>query len=231
MDDAMLPEAMAGEIEAIWSRLQQSGLHCVSVTSATPDEGASKVAAALARRSVLAGETTLLAEIGATKPTLGARLGLVLQPGVPVRVGADGFSVLSVPANAGGNWAEAGYLGWQMASWQRDWSMVVLDTAPLLGAQPAECISGLQVAARAPTTLLVVLAGRTKAETVREAQDKLLRAGGQLAGVVLNDRENPSLREEVERELGRLARLAPGLVERLRERLRRKAPKPGGPPA
>ena len=216
-----LPESMADEIEAVWSKLAEEGLHCVSVTSALHDEGASALASALARRSVQGGQGTLLVELSPERPVLAARLGLTLEPGVPVRVGADGFGVASVPADAGGHWREPGFLGWKLAEWQRDWDMVVLDTPPLLAANPSEGPSGLTVAAKAPTTILVILAGRTKSAQVKEAMDKLQRAGGRICGVVLNDRENPSLREEMERELGRIARLAPRLVERLRGWLRR----------
>jgi Mrp family chromosome partitioning ATPase len=97
---------------------------------------------------------------------------------------------------------------------------VVLDAPPLLAASQTNGPGGLTVASRAATTVMVVLAGRTKADKVRQAQEKLVRAGGHLSGVVLNDRENPSLRAEMERELGRLARWAPGLVEKARNRLR-----------
>ncbi len=220
MRDPLLPEAMAEEVEVIWRRLQQDGLRCVAVTSALRGEGASTVAAALARRAIQGGETALFAEICPARPTLAARLGLALEPGAPLRVGADGLGAVSLPAAPGGNWSDPAYFGWQLAAWQRDWSMVVLDTPPLLLPAPPEGLGGLAVASRAATTLLVVLAGRTKADQVRQAQEKLERAGGQLAGVVLNDRENPSLREEISRELNRLARIAPGLAERLRAKLR-----------
>ncbi len=221
MRDTLLPEAMTDEVEALWRSLVQGGQRCVCVTSAEPEEGASTLAAALARRAVLAGETTLLAEISPRRPMLATRLGQQLEPGVPLRIGADGFGAVSVPADAGGNWKEPGFLAWKLAEWQRDWSMVVLDTPPLLAAAQPNGPGGLTVAAKAATTVLVVLAGRTKADKLRQAQDKLLRAGGHLSGVVLNDRENPSLRAEMERELTRLARWAPGLVEKARNRLRR----------
>ncbi len=223
MRENLLPEAMTEEVEALWRTLVQGGQRCVCVTSAGHGEGASTLAAALARRAVLAGETALLAELSPRQPALAARLGQQLEPGVPLRIGADGFGAVSVPADAGGNWKEPSYLAWKLAEWRRDWSMVVLDAPPLLAAAQSNGPGGLAVASRAATTVLVVLAGRTRAEKVRQAQAKLLRAGGHLSGVVLNDRENPSLRAEMERELGRLARWAPRLVDKVRNRLRRSA--------
>jgi Mrp family chromosome partitioning ATPase len=222
MPKDLAPEALSEEIETVWRSLTASGLHCIAVTAAHNGEGTSTIAAALARRAEHAGKTVLLAEIFAHKPSLAARFGMHLPPGEPVRIGAEGFSVMSLPANAPANWQERDFFAWRMATWQRDYDLVVLDLSPVLASPaPGEGMGSLAVAAAAACTLMVVLAGKTKAEAVRRAQDRLGRAGANLLGIVLNDKENPSLKEELEREVSRIAGFLPGLARRLRARVRR----------
>ncbi|MFZ4408500.1 MAG: hypothetical protein ACOYOH_14235 [Paracraurococcus sp.] len=222
MQKDLAPEALSEEIETVWRSLVASGLQCIAVTAATNGEGTSTIAAALARRALHAGKTVLLAEIFAERPTLAARVGMPLPPGEPVRIGAEGFSVLSVQAQAPGMWQERDFVAWRMAEWQRDHDFVILDLAPVLSSPaPGEAMGSLSLAASAACTLMVVLAGKTKAEAVKRAQDRLGRAGANLLGIVLNDRENPSLKEEMEREVSRIAGFLPGLARRLLARVRR----------
>ncbi len=222
MPPDLAPEALSEEIETVWRSLVASGLQCIAVTAAHGGEGTSTIAAALARRAQHAGKTVLLAEIFAAKPTLAARCGMQLPAGEPVRIGAEGFSVLAVPPDAPANWQQRDFFAWKMAAWQRDHDLVVLDLSPVLASPaPGEGMGSLAVAAAAACTLMVVLAGRTKAEAVKRAQDRLDRAGANLLGIVLNDRENPSLREEMEREVSRIAGFLPGLARRLLARVRR----------
>ena len=76
-------------------------------------------------------------------------------------------------------------------------------------------VPGPVAAAAAEATLLVVLAGRTAASSLREAQAALAAAGAKLEGVALNDRDHPTLAAELSRQAARLSRLAPGLHRRL----------------
>ena len=222
MSDDLAPEALSEDIETVWRGLLASGLKCVAVTAATAGEGTSTIAAALARRAQQAGETVLLAEIAPARPRLADQVGMPLPCGVPVRIGADGFGVLSVPADAPPNWRERDFFAWRMAEWQRDWDMVVLDLPPVLTSPaPGVGMGSLSVCASAACTLMVVLAGKTKADAVKKAQERLGRAGANLLGIVMNDRENPSLKQEMEREIGRIAGFLPGLARRLRGRIRR----------
>ena len=128
--------------------------------------------------------------------------------------------MLSVPANALPNWRERDFFAWRMAAWQLEWDMVVLDLPPVLTSPaPTVGVGTLSVCASAACTLMVVLAGRTKVEAVRKAQERLDRAGANLLGIVMNDRENPPLEQEMEYVLDRLAGFLPGIARRLRHRL------------
>lgn len=220
MAEDLAPEALAEEIETVWRSLLATGLKCVGVTAANTGEGTSTIAAALARRALQAGGTVLLAEIMPVRPRVSDYVGMPLPCGVPVRIGAKGFGVLSVPANAPPNWRERDFFAWRMAAWQLDWDMVVLDLPPVLTSPaPTVGVGTLSVCASAACTLMVVLAGRTKVEAVRKAQERLDRAGANLLGIVMNDRENPPLEQEMEYVLDRLAGFLPGIARRLRHRL------------
>ena len=98
--------------------------------------------------------------------------------------------------------------------------MVVLDTAPLLSGD-ADIIPGATAAAAADATILVTLAGRTPSNRVREAREKLTAAGASVIGAVLNDRDNPSLLAELDRESWRLSTIFPRQMANLRARLHR----------
>jgi protein-tyrosine kinase len=67
--------------------------------------------------------------------------------------------------------------------------------------------------------VLVVLAGVTPTSALRAALDKLASADVNLLGTVLNDRKNPSLAEELERETKRFKRVLPGPAKWLIERI------------
>jgi Mrp family chromosome partitioning ATPase len=87
---------------------------------------------------------------------------------------------------------------------------VVVD-APALLERGHGALPGAVAAAAAEATLLVVLAGRTAASSLREARAALDGAGARLAGVAMNDRDNPRLAAEMARQARRLARFAPRL--------------------
>lgn len=53
------------------------------------------------------------------------------------------------------------------------------------------------------------VAGRTAASALREARAARDAAGARLAGIAMNDRDNPRLAAEMARKAGRLARFAP----------------------
>ncbi|RYJ01661.1 MAG: hypothetical protein EON47_10045 [Acetobacteraceae bacterium] len=136
------------------------------------------------------------------------------------RLGHGGLGLLAEPGAAAIEaWRDPARLREAVAGWLRDWDTVVIDTAPLV-AGTAQGVPGLAAAAAAEASLLVILAGRTPTSAVREASQALRKAGARLLGTVMNDRDNPSLRAELERQALRLARLAPAMAAGLARRIR-----------
>jgi protein-tyrosine kinase len=209
----MAPDPLQAELEELWLALGAAGARSIAVVAARRGEGASTLAAAIAERAALAGERVLLVDLsGAARP--GATSDSIRE------AGPEGVALLDSPSAASlALWRDPPRLAAQVTAWLTEWSRVVLDTAPLL--EPGEGVPPLSVAAAAEGTVLMVLAGRTAASDVREVCQRLERGRARLVGTVLNDRDNPSLLAEMEREAGRLERIAPGLVRRIRGGLRR----------
>jgi protein-tyrosine kinase len=209
----MPPDPQDAEIEQLWLAIGGAGARSIAVVSARPGEGTTSLAAALATRAALGGQRALLVDAsGAGRPDA--------APDAILTGAHEGIGVLARPSAAAANaWRDPARLAAQVEAWLGEWDRVVFDTAALLS--PGEGVPPLSVAAAAEATLLVVLAGRTPASDVREATQQLERARARLLGSVLNDRDNPSLLAEMEREAGRLERIAPGLVRRIKGGLRR----------
>ena len=163
----------------------------------------------------------LLVDLNLARPAVARLMGLHPKPGEIIRLEALGLAVLADPGVDGSDgWREPTLIAQRLAAWRRQWSMVVFDTSPLLSREVG-AVSGVTLAAAADATVLVAMAGRTSASNIREARDMLNGAGARLIGTVMNDRDNPSLLSELERETYRLAPLLPRMMACLRGRLRR----------
>ena len=155
----------------------------------------------------------MLAEANPSRPSLAVRFGVIDAPDTVHRVGASSLGVMARPAAV----EDAGLLRERLGVWQSDWDLVVLDAVPLLESG----MGGLVAAAAADATVLVVRAGHVAAMQLRAARERLGRVDANLLGVVMNDRDDPSLLSELERETHRLGRFMPGLAKALRKRLAR----------
>lgn len=207
------------EIESLWLAIAGAGARSIAIVASNAGEGTTSLAEALTRRAALGGGRALFVDLNAERPSTAGRLGLAPDTILPGE--HEGIGVLAQPSPESATaWRDPARLAAQAAAWKGDWGHVLFDTSPVL-ARGASGVPPLSVAAAADATILVVLAGRTPASDVREAHQRLERAGAKLLGTVLNDRDNPSLLAEMEREAGRLEGMAPGLVRRIRSGLRR----------
>jgi len=173
-----------------------SRLHSIVLTSATPGEGKTTLAAHLAIANAGRGKKTLLVDGDLRRPSLHSKFGLNPQTGLSnvltgelsweeVVVPIEGKSNLSlIPAGLGSHRA-ADLIGPRLATlldeFAKEYDLVILDSPPLVGF--AEC---LQMAAAADGVLIVSLAGETKRRAVAEAIGTLRRLRANILGVVLN---------------------------------------------
>lgn len=171
-------------------------LHSIVLTSATPGEGKTTLAAHLAIANADRGKKTLLVDGDLRRPSLHSKFSLNPQTGLSnvltgelsweeVVVPIEGQKNLSLlPAGLGSHRA-ADLIGPRLATlldeFAKDYDLVILDSPPLLGF--AEC---LQIAAAADGVLLVSCAGETKRRAVAEVIAALRRLRANVVGVVLN---------------------------------------------
>lgn len=171
-------------------------LHSIVLTSATPGEGKTTLAAHLAIAHADRGKKTLLVDGDLRRPSLHAKFALspnegladVLTGEIPWQgavIPIEGKANLSLlPAGLGSHRA-ADLIGPRLATlldeFDKEFDMVILDSPPLLGF--AEC---LQMASAADGVLIVSRAAETKRRSVAEVIASLNRVRANIVGVVLN---------------------------------------------
>ncbi len=167
----------------------------VVVTSPMPGDGKSSVAAHLARVMALAGQDVVLVDADLRRPVARDTFGITMKLGLTqVLVGAavldqamqpthvEGLSVLTAgitPPNP------SELLGSQrMTELMRFLSgkrIVIIDAPPVLPVTDAAVLSKF-----ADAVIMVTSSGKTTVEELDHALDAISRAGGTIAGVVLN---------------------------------------------
>jgi len=171
-------------------------LRSLVITSATPGEGKSTLAAHLAISNADRGRKTLLVDGDLRRPGLHTKFGLKAREGLSnvlngemlwqeVIVGVEGKPNLNLlPAGIGAHRA-ADLIGPRLATlldeFGKEFDLVIIDSPPLLGF--AEC---LQMAAAADGVLIVSLAAETRRRAVAEVISVLRRLRANIVGVVLN---------------------------------------------
>ncbi|WP_028863926.1 hypothetical protein [Psychromonas aquimarina] len=223
------------EIEQVYSQVLGTTGRSIAVCAADSGEGVTSLAFALAQRNLLAGHSTLLVDLNLYRPAIQSLLSidnrsLSRSDSREVTTQLINSELLTAPQLISSSESpivltgitaplkreniiklrQPGTLEQCISTWLEHYDTVILDTSPVnrINAQniPAE-----RAAAACDGAVLIVLAGHTNQAAVSGAVNKLNRAGAQLLGCVLNDRDNPSLKNELLRETERL----PALFSRL----------------
>lgn len=214
------------EIEAIYGRTIGRGARSLSVTAIRSGDGATTLAQALAARSAAAGLRTVYLDLNLHRPLVRA-VESVWRPGnrsvSSVCLPADqsrSFDLVPAPVapREGRDTLVDFREGRHLSSLLQDdlaaYEVIVVDTSPatLINGRniPAD-----RIAAACDAAILVALSAGTRLPEARAVVESLRLAGANLAGLVLNDRDFPTLGEEFAREARRLRRFLPGFSERL----------------
>ena len=202
------------ELEKIYLRSLGAGMRSLAITSGHPGEGVSSLAVALVQRHLLAGKSALLVDLGGHQTgedyllaaTLGGGQVSSTEPRLLTNEGYS-YALLGIPAPIGNSanldWRNPGQLEAHVDAWLTQFDAVVIDGACFSPGTPV-VISADRIVAACESVLLVVMAGVTTEPDVRHSCQRIQVAGGRLAGCVLNERYNPSLKQEMLRESGRL---------------------------
>ena len=212
------------EVEAIYNQTIGSGYSTIAITSAKADEGKTTVAQALVERAQVVGKQVLLVEMNTFNPVLSQALRRSTTRPVSsnkiIAIEDKGYSLLPAPQNIAEvlQYRESHLLLESIKKWLLDFDCIIFDTSALTSLNqsniPAEIIAEVCEGA-----LLVIEAGTTPANLIQESIEKLKLKKVNLIGSIINDKSNPSLLTELQRETYRLNRLLPGVMAKLRKKL------------
>jgi|GEM_PF-280390 len=221
------------EIEQIYTQLFSEQQRAIAVCSANAGEGVTSLAMALAQRNLLGGFATLVVDLNLYRPALKSLLSIDdvccteadnRSPALPVNIKSHLLAAPQLVSTQQSRLVitgvtaplrreniiklrQPGALEQCIAQWLQHYDRVIIDTSPLnrINAQniPAE-----RVAAACDGALLIVLGGQTSEAMVSSALKKLTTSDAQLLGCVFNDRDNPSLKNELLREVQRLGKFS-----------------------
>lgn len=213
------------EIEQIYRHCMTNGKESLAVVSANTGEGVTSVAVALAQRSLLAGKKTLLVDMNLYRPSLSSidldipTLDKVV-PTTPqlVSTAEHDVALTGVPAPTKRDHImqlrRPGMIEQCINEWHKDYDTIIFDTSPISRVN-ANNIPPEHIASACDGCVMVVLAGSTTQTMVAAALKALEASNCRLLGTIINDRDNPSLKEELIRETERL----PGFLGPIKRRL------------
>lgn len=222
------------EIEQIYTQLLSNPHTSIAICSALEGEGVTSLAFALAQRNLLAGHSTLLVDLNLYRPAIKSLLNIEsthlseeksTEAGVslPQKRSLPMGEVLAAPQLVSSTdhnivvngiiaptqrenimkIRQPGVLEQCIENWLQQYDTVIVDTSPL-NRLNAQNIPPERVAAACDGALMVVLAGKTAEAAVVNAVNKLHSTDAQLLACVLNDRDNPTLKSELLRQVERL---------------------------
>ena len=212
------------EVEAIYNQTIGAGYKTLAITSAKAGEGKTTIAQALVERAQIVGKKVLLVDMNTFNPVLSENLRRSMNSPITeneiIAIESKGYSLLTAPKNIRDvlQYRETKLLLEAVNGWLIDFDCIIFDTSALTSLNqsniPAEIICEVCEGA-----VLVIEAGATPANLIQEGIEKLKLKKVNLIGSVLNDKSNPSLLTELQRETYRLNRLFPQLMTRIRAKL------------
>jgi hypothetical protein len=187
------------------------GQRIIAVAGVEPLSGVSTLCEGLAAFAARSGRRTVLLEMA--RPLTAAASGwrLDAEPGGLTERDAAGFDRLAVAgASDGRSVTDIARLRRGMDEHLAGFDTIVADIAPLrdIGTR---AVDGPAAAAACGRIYLVALAGQIDRAAFAATMSLLDASRITLAGLILNDRANPTLAAELAREAGRLRILAPRL--------------------
>ncbi|WP_019026223.1 tyrosine-protein kinase family protein [Colwellia piezophila] len=212
------------EVEAIYNQTIGSGYKTLAITSAKAGEGKTTLAQAIVKRAQVVGKNVLLVETNTFNPVLSEELrssmGDIVTENTIITVESKGYSLLPAPKSIRDllQYRESHLLLAAIKQWLVDFDCIIFDTSALTSLNqsniPAEIVCEVCEGA-----LLVIEAGITPANLIQESIEKLKLKKVNLIGSILNDKNNPSLLTELQRETYRLNHLFPNVMVSLRKKL------------
>ena len=217
----MISRSLHLAAQRAWSATLGRGARTLAVTGSEPDAGTAEAAFAIASAGAAFGKRVLLVRAFHSDPGQpSARLETDAQSVIAAaRPAGDLLWQLDVPTRTAMHALlnDGQHLPSVIATWLAHFDAIVFDCPPFEAEQPP--IYTPLTASAADAVLLVTLPGTSPRAAMDEVLKWLGESGAILSALVLNDRENPTLAQEMIREARRFARLAPGLVRWIERRI------------
>ncbi|NTS76166.1 CpsD/CapB family tyrosine-protein kinase [Catenovulum sp. SM1970] len=222
--------ALHNEVENIYNQVFARDIQTLAICSTNPREGCTTLAQLLAQRCLLTGNRTLLVDLNSHHSSLAPLLILnkereinqgtsLLAP--PQLIETDKQAMIGIPApkrkEAILKLRAPDKLKQQIDTWRKDFDCVIIDTTPLSRVNHNN-IPGDVVAGSCDASILMVKAGETTEEMVEASLAQLNKQQANIIGTVINDQNNPTLKDELLRKATNLkkAKYIPAcLVNRL----------------
>ncbi|ADZ90011.1 tyrosine-protein kinase family protein [Marinomonas mediterranea] len=218
------------ELESIFTVLERKGSQVISLSGAHNQCGVSMTAYALAKRYQANGYSVLLVDLNLYHPSLNSTLGLPrskwnigdITEDAIIKPTESGTHYLPAPicSSAPLNFRDPGLVRNQMNDWLKSYDRIVIDTAPISGNNYRDIPTDL-ICSVSDASLLLIQTEVTTQTALRSSCDKLEKAKANLAGIIMNDVEFPSLANEMLREANRLNRFLPWLSSLFKKAIRR----------
>ncbi|WP_086479227.1 CpsD/CapB family tyrosine-protein kinase [Oceanospirillum sanctuarii] len=213
------------ELEHIYRQLEKRHSKSVAITSCHNQSGSSMLAYSLSKRYQADGYKVLLVDLNIQNPSLNLSLGLARDEW---DAGASCMKSICAPSANGthflpapvGNTASLSFrnqnvLAQTIEEWLQHYDRVVMDTSPL-NASNYRNIPAQSACAEADASLLLVRSGFTTRNQLEESCQLLQEVKANLLGCIMNDRDHPSLTDELYRENRRLQRFLPAVSAKIK---------------
>ncbi|MDN3680250.1 chromosome partitioning protein ParA [Vibrio tapetis subsp. quintayensis] len=203
----MIPSTHA-EIEQLYLAAELAECRSLCITACNSGDGVTSFASALAERYLLAGHSTLLVDLNMFNPAfrnIEINVGESAEEWIEHESSHKLFVGLPVPNDRSTQLAYKDPKNMQLAvtKWLEKYDRVIVDTSPLLQVNRGN-IPAQSVASACDETILVTLGSATNANQVSQAMTMLSAGKTHVLGCVLNLRDQPTLAEELSREVQRV---------------------------
>ena len=202
----MIPSTHA-EIEQVYIAAELAGCNSICITSCQSGEGVTTLAMALTERYLLAGYRVMFLDLNLNHPSF-RELELFdadEEQWIEHTSSMRCFTGLPSPTNSQTKltYKNPNNLKLQIKHWLDTYDRIVIDTSPLLNINRGN-IPAQIVASACDYAVLSVLSCATTKHQITKAITMLSDNRVQLLGTILNSRDQPSLPEELCRQINRL---------------------------
>lgn len=216
------------EMSQIYFQMCSQNIRSLSVMSTAEHEGCSTLLAALAQRNLLNGRSTLIVDLNLYHPSIEKIMPIETIEGDDItheislanmKHSSSIFTSVSISESQNKLMKCSGSLQSQIDLWLTKFDTVLID-AGAINQFNQQNLPAEQIATACDSAILVVLAGTTTEEMLQSAINRLDETAVSLLGVIINDKNNPKLIDELCRKIRQLEKFAPTLVNRICEKLK-----------